>query len=350
MQTMMHKITFLAVSLLIVTAGFSQEKEKTEKQRIEPKFRKSKSFSKSYALSGSDKVSLSNQFGEMKINTWDKNEIKVDVSITGKADDETRAQQIVDRISIEDSKSGSTISFNTKFADDKWNRNENSNTNRNRNENRHDNENHNEGMEVNYTVYMPATATLKADNQFGKMIVPDFRGQVDLTSKFGSLTAGKLANTKEVNVEFGQADIASINGGDLSIKFSSGTINNVSGDVKCDLQFSTVKLVVDNQVKNLNINTSYTTAYLDLDKNISATYTINTSHGGFTNKTSFNIKEQNEEKGGYGPRFSHTYTGTSGSGGTKLTVHSSFGEVIAGHNMQVDVTEKKKNKSSTRVI
>jgi hypothetical protein len=126
-------------------------------------------------------------------------------------------------------------------------------------------------------------------------------------------------------------------------------VNKLSGDVKSELEFSRVKLNVDNDAKSLTINNSYSTVYLDLDKSYSATYDIDISHGSFSNKSSFSIKRQGEDNNRYGPSFSHHYTGTSGSGSSKVKVESSFGEIIAGHNMQVDMTEKKPNKK-TRTI
>src|SRR4029078_10241085 len=110
---------FLLTAVLIVATAAAQDDHKDHKNEKEPKFKKTKSYTKSYSLGSNDKGSLSNQFGEMKISTWDKNEVKVDVSITGKSDIETRAQQILDHISIEDGKSGNTVSFKTKFDDDK---------------------------------------------------------------------------------------------------------------------------------------------------------------------------------------------------------------------------------------
>jgi hypothetical protein len=326
---------FLLVAALftIITAS-AQDKE-----RNEPKFKKTKSYTKSYSLSGSDKISLSNQFGEMKLMTWDKNEIKVDVTITGKSDNEERAQAIMDRISVTDSKEGGTVSFKTKFEDDKksWNKD-------NKDEHR------NEGMEINYQVYLPAGNTLKAENQFGKMIVPDYRGEAVLISKFGTLTTGKISNAKEISVEFGKAEIEHINGGQLNIKFSQGRVNKLSGDIKSSLEFSQVKLDIDNDTKNMDIDNSYSTVYLDLDKNLSATYDISTSHGSFSNKSDFTFKKQGDDDDNrYGPRFNERYNGTSGSGSCKIKVQSSFGSIIAGHNMQVDLTEKKKNKP-TRTI
>lgn len=337
MKKILFNTAFLLTGLLTITTAVSQDDHKKEQ---EPKFKKNKTYTKSYNLSSSDKVSLNNQFGEMKLTTWDKNEIKVEVSITGKSDEEPRAQEIIDRISIADGKDGNTVYFKTKFADEK------------KNQDKDDKKSHrNEGMEINYVVYLPAGNPLNAENQFGKMIVPDYRGEAEIECKFGSLTAGKISNAKEVTVEFGSADIAHINGGKLTIKFSSGTVNKLSGDVKTNLEFSQVKLNIDNDIKNLELNNSYSTVYLDVNKSLSATYTISTSHGDFSNKTAFAIKEEGKEDKGYGPRFNRTFSGTSGSGSSKLRISSSFGEIIVGHDLKVDLSEKKHSKShKTRTI
>ncbi len=338
MKRILFSCLFLATALFTIQNLSAQDKEKSEK--TEPKFKKTKSYSKSYNLGGSDKVRLDNSFGEMKINTWDKNEVKVDVSITGKSDDEKRAQEILDRITILDGKEGNTVFFKTKMADDEDKKDHDKNEHH---------ESHNEGMEIDYMVYLPAGNPLDASNQFGKMYVPDYRGEATISSKFGSLTAGKLSNTRSVNVEFGSAEIGQVNGGDLNIKFSHGTVGKLGGDMHSDLQFSQVKLNVDNDTKSLNINNSYSTVYLDLDKNFSATYDINTSHGGFSNKTGFDIKRQGDDDDRYGPRFNEKYTGTSGSGNCKVKISSSFGSVIAGHDLKVDLSQKNKTKP-TRVI
>jgi len=341
MKKALFNAAFLVAGLLTITSLIAQNthKDKDDHKREEPKFKKTKSYTKSYNLGSSDKVSLSNQFGEMKLTTWDKNEVKVDVTITGKSDEEPRAQEILDRISINDSKDGNTVSFKTKFADDK--------EDRDKKDNRH--EHNNEGMEINYMVYLPATATLDAQNQFGKMIVPDYRGEAEIECKFGSLTAGKISNAKEVSVEFGEATITHINGGKLNIKFSEATINKLSGDVKTDLSFSQVKLNIDNDIKSLDIHNSYSTVYLDLNKNLSATYDINTSYGEFSNKSSFTIKEEGKEDHRYGPRSDRKFSGTSGSGSLKLKINSSFGEIVLGHDLKVDLSEKHKNKHTKEI-
>ena len=108
-------LTTLAVSLITSSAIANNE---------EPNAEKTKSYSKNYPLGGGDNVSLNNQFGELKVTTWNKNEIKVDVTIIAKANTEDAAQTILDNIYIEDSKSGNTVYFRTRMHNEKgnWNK------------------------------------------------------------------------------------------------------------------------------------------------------------------------------------------------------------------------------------
>ena len=192
MKKVLFNTAFLLAGLLTLSMGFAQEK----KEREEPKFKKTKTHSKSYNLSSSDRISLNNQFGEMKLVTWEKNEIKVDINITGKSDDEKRAQAILDKISIADGREGNTVYFKTKFADNDKDWDDDKDKHNKDGKKEH----HNEGMEINYLVYLPSGNALNAENQFGTMIVPDYRGEAEIESKFGSLTAGKISNAKSVTV------------------------------------------------------------------------------------------------------------------------------------------------------
>ena len=57
----------------------------------DPVVEKKKTYTKSYTVSNNDKISFNNQFGELKINTWDKNEVNVTVTITAEASTDEKA-------------------------------------------------------------------------------------------------------------------------------------------------------------------------------------------------------------------------------------------------------------------
>jgi hypothetical protein len=333
MKAKLFNLVILFIALTAFNSAYSQDTKKESRQ--EPKFKKQKSYTKSYSVSSGDRISLENQFGEMKFITWDRNEVKVDVAITGSSDDETRAQQILDRISIQDEKTGTGVSFKTKMTDQdkEWNKGR-----------KKGDRNYNEGMSINYTVYLPSGNPLTAKNQFGAMIVPDYRGEANLESQFGSLTTGKLTNAKNVKVAFGRADIGQVNNAKLDIQYSSGSINKLVGDIDARFQFcGPIKINVDNDVKSLDIDNSYSTLYLDLSKNLSASYNISTSYGSFKNKSNFKIDSNDKDREERGFNSATKYSGTSGGGGTKINVKSSFGSVVAGHDLQIDTSGKKKS-------
>jgi len=323
-------------SLLLVLSGTASASIISE----EPESEKSKSYSKSYPVGSGDKILLDNSFGEMKISTWNKNEIKVDVSMTVKAGTDERAQKILDIITIEDGKNGSEIFFKTHL----------NTKDRNRDDEDRKEKHESTSFKINYTVYLPANATLEAANSFGPMTIGDYDGVATLTSKFGSLTAGKLTQPKKVTVEFGKATIESVTNGKLSIHFSKAQINKLSGEITADFEQSRgIKIGLDNSLKKLDIHNSFSHVYLDADKNLSASFTLKNSFGGFTNNTDFPITKNQENENRYFSKNS-TYSGKAGNGTIPVSIKSSFGHVTIGHNISFDVNEKSwKDKTEKKI-
>ena len=301
----------------------------------DPVVEKKKTYTKSYTVSNNDKISFNNQFGELKINTWDKNEVNVTVTITAEASSDEKAQAILDHISIEDGKSNDGVYFKTKFdkkKEQQWNKGEK------------------QGFHIDYVVNVPARNPLFAKNEFGPMSIDDYSGEVTLESKFGSLTTGKLSNVKRVQVEFGKATIGGINNGSLIIKFSKAAIDNLDGNVNAVFEYCDIaKLRVDNNTNALTVKNSFSNLYLDLNNNISANFDISTNFGDLHNKTNFEIKEDGADDNHHGPRFNKRYQGKAGSGNTAMKIKSEYGQITLGHNLNIDMNkEKNKNKDKDK--
>jgi hypothetical protein len=56
----------------------------------------------------------------------------------------------------------------------------------------------------------------------------------------------------------------------------------------------------------------------------------------------FDIKKQGSDDEKYGPKFDKQYIGNAGSGTNRMKIVADFGDVILGHNLDVDFTSKKK--------
>ncbi len=297
-------------------------------------FVKTKAVNKSYNVSSADKLNIQNSFGSVKVITWDRNEIKVDVDIEVSANTEALAQKMIDRISVNDGQSGREISFKTAIKDGK---------------NGYNSKGEKSTMHINYSISMPANNPLTVKNEFGATTIPDYRGEVELTSKFGSLTTGNLINIKNINVEFGKANLANISGTPVTIKFSSVVISKLSGTVKLNLEFcSSVRLNLDNNLTNLDLKTSYSTVNLKPMGELPASYTIFTSFGSFKNNSGIKFSSDEDDDNQKGLKFDYEYTGKTGSGSIPVKVKSSFSKIIFGEASEADMKDKEKSKSKSR--
>jgi len=339
MKKIIRKFSLVLPVLLFLQSSLhaqdDNENNNDNKKEKKYEFVKKKSVNKSYNVSSSDKLDIQNSFGSVEVHTWDRNEIKVDVNIEVSANTDALAQKILDRISVTDAQSGKEISFKTNMKDIN-NGNGDKST-----------------MEINYSISMPASNPLQIKNEFGKTIIPDYRGEVDLTSKFGKLETGNLGNVKNISVEFGKAKLGNISGGSLSIKYSGASIARLSGNVKMNLEFSSkVSLGLDNNISGLDMKVSYSSVNIKPLGDLPASYAISTSFGSFKNKTSVKFNSDEDDNTERGPKFDYEYSGRSGSGNIPVKVKSSFSTIILGDATDEDWKdkEKHKNKSKTKSV
>lgn len=323
------KLSKLILPVLLICSQYALAFQRDNGDRLEKK----KNYSKSYPLSSSEQITIQNRFGDVKINNWDKNEIKVEVTMSGYATTEAIAQEMLDLISIEDSKNSKGVNFKTVIGERKNKNNEKGYNNT--------------GFSIDYEVYLPSHNSLFLQNEFGKTFLPDHSGELSLTQKFGVLKAGKLTNIKELSVEFSSGStIEAAQGGKISIKFSRTEINRLSGAVNLSFEHcGDVKINVDNSISSIKIDNKFTTLNIDAAKDFNADYNIHTNFSELINKSSFTFKEDIDDDR-RGPKFDHDYYGKSGTGSLRFVIRSEFGTVLIGHNISFDVNKKADEKKS----
>lgn len=195
---------------------------------------KAKSFSKSFSVDRSDKISLNNQFGSITIKTWDKNEVKVDVDMKAYAKTADEAQKLLDDVSIEATKSGDLVSYKTEMG----NRNGNWGSNIKNGKTIWRRE-----VKVHYTVYMPANNSLAASQQYGNITMGDFAGPTSIKVQYGNFVAGDLNNGNNyINVQYGAANIKEASSLKIRHQYGSGVTIGTVGTLDIDVQYSAVNI------------------------------------------------------------------------------------------------------------
>jgi len=317
----------LPILLLLATAQlFAQDVEKKKERKRYDNF-KERNISKTYSASG-NKLNIDNRFGNVKITTWEKNEIKVDIHLETSSTDKEFTEKSFDRMDVEETKDGNNINLKTvlnKGGEKNTSCNNCSNT-----------------IVVDYDIRIPANNALKIQNSFGDVIIPDYTGPVSLTVKYGELNAGKLSRPENIEVSFGKAELKSLGNVDLEFKYSKVNIGSLTGN--CKLKFSFCgysKVNMDNGITSLTINDSYSSVHIVPPAKLAASYTINTSYGSFVDKTDIGITRA-DTPSKYGSDLNRRFEGKSGAGTVKVDIKSSFGKIMIGEGTEKDMKEKKK--------
>lgn len=320
----------------VVVASDSENEPNPEGIDLKDTEVKSKSISKTYPVSQSDKLSISNQYGNVTVKTWNKKEIKVDVEIKAYESSNSAAERLLETVSISDLRQTDLISFKTVFdkSGNNWRRVINGREER-------------RGVEVNYTVFMPSNNPLDVNNRYGSLTVSDFKGPVDLISSYGKLSAGALTNSANtVKVSYGSADIETFLNGNLSVsygslrlehgdkmnasvKYSKAGIGRLTGGGNFDIAYSGGFSIdkIDRNVKSLLINSAYSGLTLGIDEDSNTDFDVTVSYGGFNYRSDqVSFKNNLTGKSAYSP--TKTYTGTIGNGAdSKITIKSRYGSV-----------------------
>ena len=297
-----------------------------------------KNYSKSYSVNSNDKLALDNKYGRVNINTWNKNEIKVDVQIKASASDDETARKLIDAISISDSKDGNTVSFRTNFGTGNssiWNLFNNMND-------RH-------RAEVNYTVYMPSTMSLDLRNRYGSTSLPDLSGRVTINNAYGSLVARALTNSSnEFNFHYCEVNIEEVKGCDLNLSYGSLKLGTV-GRLEANVNYAPIDIEklnnsgtinakygggvkigeISKALKNLDIDTKYSSVNIGLKGDESFDFDVTVKYGSFNfddNRLKITGKSPDDSRGYHPTKNYKGYAGNSNSN-NKISINTTYQSV-----------------------
>jgi hypothetical protein len=315
-------------ALLLITAGaMAQEDNKTNQP-----YSKKKTVSETYDLDKSGKVDLDNSFGDVKINIWNGSQVKINISVEASADNEADAQKLVDKTILTYGKKGKDVFMKNSFKNNEgWSKRDKPRSFQ---------------VRINCDIYVPAWATLDIENQFGHTVLPDYSGELSLKQQFGDIKAGNLSNAKKINLDFGGADIRSLNNCKLDIGFANKPVmlQNLSGTNEVKLRFCNNGVYVFSNSGNTNIKAEHSKLNVITGNSFNGDLDIKTSFGSFKNNSSVNLTEKGE-KPEYGPQLDKHFV-KDGSGSGSITVNADFTDLVLSNQKETFSAGKKGGKAS----
>ena len=209
MKKFLYKSSLLLIAFFMVHS-VSAQVEKTKK------------INKSFEVSASNLLTLATKYGDVHINSWDKNSIEVEVVITAKKRNESRAMEALEKVSIGFDQSSNEVSIETDISGSM-------------------NNNDGDKLTIDYVLNVPKSNDLDVRHAYGSMYVGDFGGKVNLKMSYGNMKVGNLSGETYIKLAYGNGEIDKMGNGELYVSYSNLNLEN-SGDVEISNQYSNIDI------------------------------------------------------------------------------------------------------------
>jgi hypothetical protein len=317
---------------------------------VKGKYTKTKTLSKTLALTATGNLEIDNSFGNITITTWDQDQVSFEIKVTVSGNDKDEVEERLQNIDVDFTSTTGSIRARTdtegyeKKNSSWWSLLTGGNSNDNQN------------IKIDYIVKMPMTANLDVSNDYGAVVIDRLEGRALISCDFGRLDIGELMHADNV-LKFDYTNNSTIDymkSGTIKADFSDFTLLNAK---KIDFNGDYTKAKFE-KVNQLNFNSDFSTITTEetvvIDGrgdystlrigNVSESINLNTDFG------TIKIKE-------LGPEFifasiSSDYTGiTIGyhkDAAFKFDVLADFASINLSDDLQVtrsdnDTTEKRRS-------
>jgi hypothetical protein len=211
-----------------------------------------KVIEKSFPIKADGTLNISNKYGSVDITDWDKNEISIKVTIVVKTSNQSKADDIFDRIDIKFNNSKSFVSAETEIESNKswfgWTswlgKTE---------------------YQINYEVKMPQSVHLKCKNRYGDTFITDLNNGAELEIKYGNMRMGSVEGSSTIDVGYSSIDFGDVGDMVLIAKYSS-VKGSSAQTLRMDTKYSDCNF---GDVKNINSESKYDEFVIDRVEEIS---------------------------------------------------------------------------------
>lgn len=188
----------------------------------------SRSLHREFTTMANGITTLYNKYGQVTVNTWPSNQVKIDVTITVNADDERKAEKVFNRINVNFASTAGFVKAETvlDLQTDWWDDLSGNSCPKSC-----------QDFKINYEVWMPAANQLDLKNKYGNSYVGALTGKLSAEIKYGDLRTENLSGDAELFIDYGK--VAINNARNISGQISNGSLTvNEAANVQLDTRYA----------------------------------------------------------------------------------------------------------------
>ncbi|MEP7266066.1 MAG: hypothetical protein ABI844_00465 [Saprospiraceae bacterium] len=194
-----------------------------------------KNYHKEYDVPVDAHIELINKYGYIKIHAWDKRIASIDVNILANTTNESRANEIFDKISVSFTTSSNYIKaetiINTNPGNKSWwdwkrwlGWDDNKST-----------------YKINYDVNIPADLYLKLNLKYGDAFIEKMDRDAVLKISYGHLRLDELAADLDLDLAYSEGNMGNIKNGNINLRYSNIIMSNM-GNGSLNFKYSDIKM------------------------------------------------------------------------------------------------------------
>ena len=171
-----------------------------------------KNFSKTFPVKTDQTVVISNRYGDVTVEPWNRNEVSIEVIVSVEMPTGDRADRLISQIDVLFFENDTAVGAKT-VLDERFSVNTRGiGTSR---------------FSIDYTVKMPAKMAIDLSNRYGHINMAEHSGHVNIDLRYGNLAAYRFTrgNEKPINnltIHYGKATIDEINWMSITSRYVTG--------------------------------------------------------------------------------------------------------------------------------
>lgn len=192
---------FVKISLAIVLAG-------AVTSNCMAKVSLNKTYDKDFGVTNSTALMVQSRYGQINVESWDKNYISIHVEVVVEHSDSIRAKALLNAVNIMLKQDGSKVSAITEYTPIEqsrrgrwfiW---------------RSESQSDEQKLSINYSIKMPSNVRTNIDHRYGNIGIDRLTGDVLIDHKYGNINIDELTGLVRIDLKYGNIKINKLTRGD----------------------------------------------------------------------------------------------------------------------------------------
>jgi len=178
-------------------------------------FTETKEIEKKFAVTPDTRIEITNKYGKIELNTWDKDSVVIEISIRVEERKLSRLEKSMEQIEFDFTDSQHYLIVRTNI-NERMSALEREFLRFKESILQSDSK-----KEIDYSVWLPAENNLKVENKFGDIFIGDYIGDAEIDLSNGNLKSHDFNGSLNLKLNFSDATINEIKGGRLDCNYSN---------------------------------------------------------------------------------------------------------------------------------